>query len=128
MSDRRSVFVVDDDPSMLRGIKRLLRAHGFHSMLFASPSAMLTHDDFEDALCFVLDIDLNGESGFELCRCLVDKGVRLPVIYITGNDSEANRVAATESGCVAYLTKPFAGPSLIEPIEKVGAAAAWVIR
>jgi DNA-binding response OmpR family regulator len=54
---------------------------------------------------------------------LVDKGVRLPVIYITGNDSEANRAAAIESGCIAYLTKPFAALSLIEPIEKVRAAA-----
>jgi FixJ family two-component response regulator len=124
LSDRRSVFVVDDDPSMLRGIKRLLRAHGFHSMLFASPSAMLTHDDFEDALCFVLDIDLNGESGFELCQCLVSKGIRLPVIYITGNDSDANRAAAIESGCIAYLTKPFTALSLIKPIENVRAAAA----
>lgn len=124
MSGRRSVFVVDDDPSMLRGIKRLLGFHGFHSMLFASPNAMLTHDDFENALCFIFDIDLNGESGFDLCHCLVSKGVRLPVIYITGNDSEANRAAAIESGCIAYLTKPFTALSLIEPIEKVRAAAA----
>ena len=123
MPTRRSVFVVDDDPSMLTCIKRLLRFHGFHSMLFRSANAVLTHDDFGDALCFIFDIDLNGESGFELCRCLVDKGVRLPVIYITGNDSEANRAAAIESGCVAYLTKPFAALSLIEPIEKVRAAA-----
>jgi FixJ family two-component response regulator len=113
---------------MLTAIKRLLSFHGFHSMLFGSAKAVLAHGDFSSALCFILDIDLNGGSGFELCRCLIDKGVRLPVIYITGNDSEANRVAATESGCIAYLTKPFAGPSLIEPIEKVGAAAAWVIR
>ena len=123
MPTRRSVFVVDDDPSMLRGIKRLLGFHGFHSMLFESPNAMLTHDDFEDALCFIFDIDLNGESGFELCHCLENRGVRLPVIYITGNDSEANRAAATESGCIAYLTKPFAAQSLIDPIEKVRAAA-----
>ena len=124
MPTRRSVFVVDDDPSMRTGIKRLLRVHGFHSKLFESASALLCHEDFGEALCFILDINLNGESGIELCRCLSDKGVRLPVIYITGNDSEANRAAAIESGCIAYLTKPFAAPSLIEPIEKARAAAA----
>ena len=59
---------------------------------------MLAHDDFEDALCFIFDIDLNGESGFELCHCLENRGVRLPVIYITGNDSEANRAAANRVG------------------------------
>jgi FixJ family two-component response regulator len=120
----RSVFVVDDDPSMLGAIKRLLRFHGLHSMLFGSANAVLTHDDFGDAFCFVFDIDLNGESGFELCRCLVDKGVTLPVIYITGDDSETNRATASELGCIAYLTKPFGALSLIGPIEKVRAAAA----
>ena len=124
MPIRRSVFVVDDDPSMRTGIKRLLGVHGFHSKLFESASALLCHEDFGEALCFILDINLNGESGIELCRCLSDKGVRLPVIYITGDDSEANRAAAIESGCVAYLTKPFAAPSLIDPIEKVRAAVA----
>jgi FixJ family two-component response regulator len=119
----RSVFVVDDDPSMRTGIKRLLGVHGFRSMLFESANALLRHDDFDGALCFVLDINLNGESGIELCRCLESRGVKLPVIYITGNDSEANRAAATGSGCIAYLTKPFAASSLIEPIKKVRAAA-----
>jgi FixJ family two-component response regulator len=121
---RRSVFVVDDDPSMRTGIRRLLSVHGFHSKLFGSANALLCHNDFDEALCFILDINLNGESGIDLCRRLADSGLRLPVIYITGNDSEANRAAAIESGCIAYLTKPFAAPSLIEPIEKVRAAAA----
>jgi FixJ family two-component response regulator len=109
---------------MRTGIRRLLGVHGFHSKLFESASALLCHEDFGEALCFVLDINLNGESGISLFRFLWDRGVRVPVIYITGNDNEANRAAAIESGCVAYLTKPFVAPSLIEPIERVRAAAA----
>ena len=124
MANRRSVFVVDDDPSIRTCIKRLLGVHGFHSVLFESANALLTYGDFDKAVCFILDINLNGESGIELYRRLADSGVSLPVIYITGNDSEANRAAAIESGCIAYLTKPFAAPSLIEPIERVHAAAA----
>jgi DNA-binding response OmpR family regulator len=73
---------------------------------------------------FILDINLNGGSGIELYQRLADRGGGLPVIYITGIDSEANRAAATESGCIAYLTKPFAVQSLIEPIERGRAAAA----
>ena len=119
MPAHSSVFIVDDDPSMRTGIKRLLRVHGFHSTLFESANALLTCGDFDKAFCFILDIDLNGESGIELCGRLADSGVSLPVIYITGNDSEANRAAAIESGCIAYLTKPFAAWSLIEPIERV---------
>lgn len=109
---------------MLRSIERLLREHGFDTTLFDSDSALLRHGDFSDALCIILDINLNGHSGIELRRRLLDAGVTLPVIYITGNDSHANRTAATESGCVAYLTKPFAGKSLIETIEKMAAAVA----
>jgi FixJ family two-component response regulator len=118
---RKSVFVVDDDPSMLRGMKRLLRQHGFDAKLFDSAGAMLSHDDFGAAFCIILDINLNDESGLELHRRLVDEGVMLPVIYITGNDSPGNRRAAMESGCAAYLTKPFTAKSLIEPIERMSA-------
>ena len=50
------------------------------------------------------------------------RGVKLPVIYITGNDSDATRMAAMASGCLAYLTKPFTARSLIEPIERAAAA------
>jgi FixJ family two-component response regulator len=121
---RRSVFVVDDDPSMRMGIERLLRVHGFHSTMFESANALLTCGDFDKAFCLILDINLNGESGIELYGRLADSGASLPVIYITGNDSEANRAGAIASGCIAYLTKPFAASSLIEPIERVHATAA----
>jgi FixJ family two-component response regulator len=121
---RESVFVVDDDPSMRLSIARLLRVHGLDTRLFASADALLRHDDFSEAFCIVLDIDLNGESGVDLRQHLADKQIGLPVIFITGNDSEANRARAVESGCAAYLTKPFAAQSLIEPIEKLRASAA----
>jgi FixJ family two-component response regulator len=109
---------------MRTGIKRLLRVHGFHSVLFESASALLAYGDFDKAFCFIVDINLNGESGIELCGRLADSGVSLPVVYITGNDSEANRAGAIASGCIAYLTKPFAASSLIDPIERAHASAA----
>ncbi len=109
---------------MRMGIKRLLRVHGFYSRLFESADALLACGDFDQAFCLILDINLNGESGIDLYRRLANSRVTLPVIYITGNDSEANRAGAIESGCIAYLTKPFAASSLIEPIERVHANAA----
>src|ERR687897_1305738 len=85
---RNSVFVVDDDPSMRTCIMRLLRVHGFESKSFDSADAILRHDDFGGVHCVILDIDLNGESGIVVSRRLADRGVRLPVIFITGKDSE----------------------------------------
>ena len=54
---------------------------------------------------------------------LKSAGVSLPVIYITGNDNPATRMAAMASGCLAYLTKPFVARSLIEPIERASQPA-----
>jgi FixJ family two-component response regulator len=119
---RKSVFVVDDDPSMRIVMKRLLRAHGYNATLFDSANALLSQGDFGRAFCVILDINLNGESGIALRRSLADRGVRLPIIYITGDDSEANRAAAIESGCIAYVAKPFAAQSLIEPVARARAA------
>ena len=85
---------------------------------------MQKHEDFDHALCIVLDIDLNDESGIEVRHRLKAAGISLPVIYITANHSHTIRMAAIESGCVAYLTKPFSVKSLIEPIQKVAAKAA----
>jgi FixJ family two-component response regulator len=122
VSNRKVVFVVDDDPGTLRGVKRLLGQHGYDSVLFPSAAAFQNHNDFDRAICVILDINLNDESGIEVRHSLKAQGVDLPVIYITANDSHAVRMTAMESGCVAYLTKPFSARSLIEPIEKLSAA------
>jgi len=124
LRNRNVVFVVDDDPGILKGVKRLLRQHGYDSVLFSSAEAFRNHGDFEAACCIILDINLNNESGIELRQCLTAAGISLPVIYITANDNPAVRMAAVQSGCIAYLTKPFPAKSLLEPIEKVAARAA----
>ena len=124
MAKQKTVFVVDDDPSMLRGVKRLLRAHGYDSVLFSSAADLHKHNDFDQALCVVLDINLGDGSGIEVNHRLKSSGVSLPVIFITGNDNPATRTAAMASGCLAYLTKPFVANSLIEPIARVAAGLA----
>ena len=124
MDQRKVVFVVDDDPSMLKGMRRLLRQYGFETVPFETAAALLDHDDFTQAICLVLDINLGDGSGIELRHRLAEAGVSVPVIYITGNDSDATRMAAMASGCVAYLTKPFPAQSLIDPIRRAAAAFA----
>jgi FixJ family two-component response regulator len=124
LRNRNVVFVVDDDLGMLKGVKRLLHHHGYDSVLFSSAEEFQNHRDFDSACCVILDINLNNESGIELRYRLKAAGISLPVIYITGNDNPAVRMAAIESGCIAYLTKPFGAKSLIESIERLAAGAA----
>ena len=119
----KAILVVDDDASMLKGMRRLLRQHGYDTVPFETGSALRDHRNFDQAFCIILDINLSDGSGIELRHQLTDQGISLPVIYITGNDSHATRMAALASGCIAYLTKPFTGQSLIESIEKAAAIA-----
>ena len=121
LADRNLVLVVDDDPGMLRGIKRLLRQFAYDTLLFPSAEAFKNHTEFEQAACVILDINLKDGSGIELRHRLKSAGISLPVIYITANDDPAVRKAALDSGCVAFLTKPFSTQSLIEPLKKASA-------
>jgi FixJ family two-component response regulator len=122
LPNRNAVFVVDDDPNMLRSVARLLRQFGYASLLFSSAEAFANHSDFEEAVCVLLDINLGDVSGIELRLRLKAAGSSVPVIYMTGNDSPAVRTAALQSGCLAYLTKPISAKSLREPLDRASAA------
>jgi FixJ family two-component response regulator len=121
LSNRDLVFIVDDDPGMLRGVGRLLRKYGYNTVLFSSAEAFKSHNDFESATCIILDINLNDGSGIELRLGLKAAGILVPVIYITANGNPDVRMAALQSGCLAYLEKPFSAQSLIEPLERASA-------
>ena len=119
MPHRNLVFVVDDDPAMLASVARMLRQFGYDSLLFPSAEDFTNQNDFDRAVCVLLDINLNdGSSGIELRHRLKANRISVPVIYMTGNDSPAVRAAALQSGCLAYLTKPFSAKSLIDPLER----------
>jgi FixJ family two-component response regulator len=78
-------------------------------------------DDFEVAVCIILDINLNDGSGIELRHRLKAAGSSVPVIYMTGDDKPVVRLAAFQFGCLAYPIKPFSAKSLIEPLGRASA-------
>jgi FixJ family two-component response regulator len=118
---RKVVLVVDDDPSVLKGLERLLRAHGLDVELFDSAESFRLRANIDDALCLILDINLTGKSGIELRRELTAAGAPLPVIFMTANDSAATCQAAQAAGCVAYLAKPFPATLLMNAIAMASA-------
>ena len=118
MQDLNLVLVVDDDPGILEGLQRLLQQHAYEPILFSSAEAFKNHTDFEQAVCVILDINLNDGSGIDLRHRLKAAGVSVPVIYMTGNEDPAVREAALASGCIAFLTKPFSAQELIEPLKR----------
>ena len=110
------VIVIDDDPSVLRGLARVLKISGFDPVVFDCAESFENDQDVDEACCLVIDIHLKGKSGFELKQALGDQ---LPVIFITASDSDAVSNAAREAGCIAFLRKPFPARSLIDPIQRV---------
>jgi len=115
----RTIAVVEDDPSMLKGLSRLLSAHGFRVLGFTSAESFLDDVAQSEAACLVVDIHLGGISGIDLKRRLIASGSDFPVIFMTAVDSEATRQEAVEAGCVAYLRKPFLARLLIDAINQV---------
>jgi FixJ family two-component response regulator len=121
LKDRNIVLVVDDDPGILEGLQRLLRQNAYAPLLFSSAASFKIHTDYEKVVCVILDINLNDGSGIELGRHLHVAGISVPVIYMTGNQDAAVRAAALNSGCIAFLTKPFSTQELMDPLNKAAA-------
>ena len=115
----RTIAVIDDNPSMLQGLNRLLSAHGFRVQTFTSAESFLNGAGKCEVECLLLDINLGGMSGIDLQRKLTSSGRNLPVIFMTAIDSEAARQEAIDVGCVAYLRKPFLAKLLIDAINSV---------
>jgi len=106
---------------MLDGLERLLRQHAYEPILFSSAEAFKNYTNFEKAVCVILDINLDdGSSGIELRHGLKAAGNSVPVIYMTGNEDPAVRKAALDSGCIAFLIKPFSVRDLMEPLQRAG--------
>ena len=107
---------------MLEAIKRVLEAHGFDAKVFDTVKDFLGGARLADAACLILDVDLNGTSGINLARQLARSGHSLPpIIFMTGNQSESARQEAIETGCIAYLRKPFSSNVLVAEIERIAA-------
>jgi FixJ family two-component response regulator len=116
----RTIAVVDDDPSLLQSLNRLLSAHGFRVQTFASAEMFLDDIANCEADCLILDIHLGGISGIDLQRQLIASGKKLPVIFMTAVDKDATHQEAIEVGYIAYLGKPFLAKLLIDAINMVG--------
>jgi FixJ family two-component response regulator len=113
----RTIAVVEDDPSMLQGLNRLLSVHGFRVERFTSAESFLAPISKCDAQCVVVDIHLGGISGIDLKRHLTSLGSDLPIIFMTAIDNEATRQEAFDARCVAYLRKPFLAKLLVDAIN-----------
>jgi FixJ family two-component response regulator len=112
------VAIIDDDAPTRKSIERLLRASGYATAAFQSAETFLGSGLLDSARGLILDVQLEGMSGIELCRRLRRRQVQIPIIFITAGDHTATRQEAISLGCVAYLQKPFEATALIRALDQ----------
>jgi len=113
-----TVYVVDDDPDVLKAIERLLQSVGLSVATFPSPHRFLEGYDRNAPGCLVLDLALPGLSGLELQRVLEQQASLLPIVFLTGRGDIAASVQAMKHGAADFLTKPVDDTELIAVIHE----------
>jgi FixJ family two-component response regulator len=118
------ISIVDDDLSVRRALRRLVGSAGYAVETFASPREFLGSAPATRTACLVLDIYLDGMSGFELQAQLDADRRAIPIIFMTAHDDAATRERVRRSGAAGYLGKPFDGQALLDAIHRVAGPGA----
>jgi len=113
-----TVFVVDDDDLVRASIAGMLKSVGLRSETFGTAQAFLRSKRTDGPSCLVLDVRLPGVNGLDFQHELIDAGIRIPVIFITGHGDIPMTVKAMKSGAVEFLTKPFRDQELLDAIHQ----------
>jgi FixJ family two-component response regulator len=112
------IAVVDDDPSVRKGLERLIRSLGWKAETFASAQEFLNQPWNEAPSCLVLDLQLPDLSGLDLQKRMVDAGLETPIVFLTGHGNIPTSVKAMKAGAVEFLTKPVDEQDLLRAIQE----------
>jgi len=112
-----TIFLVDDDPSVLKALSRVLREDGFSVETFDSAEAFLARPDRKAEGCLVLDVTMPGLDGLELQRRLAAAGESLPIVFISGHGDIPMSVRAIKAGATDFLTKPVEAKALVAAVR-----------
>lgn len=133
------VYLLDDEPEMVKALTRLLRARGFEVRGFSSVQAFLEACRPQDTACLVLDVAMPELDGLALQQRLTQQGIHIPIIFLTGRGDIPMSVRAIKAGAVDFLTKPVDASKLVEAVraalqtaenrrQKIAETAVWAAR
>ena len=105
-ADSATVFLVDDEARVRKGVCRLLRSGGFALVAFASANEFLAQYDPQKPGCLLLDLVMPGMDGIELQKALALKSSVLPIIFLSGRGDIRRAAQAFRYGAIDFLTKP----------------------
>lgn len=116
--NERTVHLVDDDDAIRRSAGFLLKTSGFTVMTYASGDDFLERAGKAASGCVLLDIRMPGKDGLEVQQAMIDRGIGLPVVMLTGHGDIALAVRAMKAGAVDFIEKPYEKAALLAAVEK----------
>lgn len=116
-----TVFLVDDDPAVLRGLARLISAAHYRTRTFASPQEFLSAHNPGEPGCAVVDLAMPDLDGLELQQQLHGAGIERPIIFVTGEADVPKTVRAMKAGAIDFLTKPVDAKALLAAVARAQA-------
>jgi len=112
------VFAIDDDASVRKGLKRLLRSAGYKSEIFESASDFLERDQHAGPACVILDVRMPVLNGMDLQETLIQRRRDEQLVFITGHGDISMCAQAMKAGAVDFLPKPFRADELLQCVER----------
>jgi FixJ family two-component response regulator len=116
----RSIAIVDDDPSVLKALARLLGTRSFATRTYLSAPRFLAALPEAPPDCLIADLQMPEMTGLELQLTLARRGVQIPTIIITAHDEAGMRERCKSAGAIAYLVKPVSDTVLFAAIVAAG--------
>ena len=112
------VFVIDDDHSVRKSLRRLLDAAQYKTELFKSASEFLSRSAHPGPSCIVIDVRMPGLTGMDLQKALIESGREEQLVFITAHGDIPMCAQAMKAGAVDFLPKPFKPQQLLESVER----------
>ena len=113
-----TVFIVDDDPSVLKGLSRLMKSVKLNVEIYSSAQEFLDSYNPDQPGCLLIDMRMPGISGLELQEILQSRNILIPTIIITGYGEVTDAVQAMKKGAIDFIEKPFNGQYLLDQVHK----------
>ena len=110
------IVIVDDDESVRRALKLLLKSSNFRVEVLASARDFLDFAHLRETSCLILDVRMPGMDGLELQRQMAASH-HIPIIFITGHGDEGTRGRGLRAGAVGFLPKPFSEEALLSAVH-----------
>ena len=112
------VYIVDDDPSVSRGLGRLMKSHGYEAWVFASARELLASGLPGADACLIIDVAMPQMDGLQLYAELCRRGCQAPAIFITALDDPAVRESVNRLGAAGFFRKPVDGDELLAAVKR----------